>query len=87
MFGCLGLEGKKGRDSVNTTGMDQGRRYCLMFCTTQWMQRHTTSHLVYNMRRDFQWGSGGREAEACTPPDALHTTWCIAHHLVHCLEH
>ena len=65
MFGCLGLEGKKGRDSVNTTGMDQGRRYCLMFCTTQWMQRHTTSHQENKIRDIFSGGQvAGRQKPA-----------------------
>ena len=39
-----------------------------MFCTTQWMQRHTTSHLE-TKNRVLQWGSGGWVAEACTPPN------------------
>jgi len=42
-----------------------------VFCTTQWMQRRTTSHLNNRMREDFWWGSGGWEAEACTPPEVL----------------
>jgi len=37
------------------------RKGCfLVFCTTQWMQRHTTSHIENKTREAFQWGSGGR---------------------------
>jgi hypothetical protein len=34
------------------------------------MQRYTTPHLENKAREAFQWGSGGWEAEACTPPEA-----------------
>ena len=42
-----------------------------MFCTTQWMQRHTTPHLENKNKRNFSGGSGCWEAEACAPPGVL----------------
>ena len=42
-----------------------------MFSTTQWTQKHTTSHLENKIREMFQWGSGGWEVEACTSPGVL----------------
>jgi len=45
-----------------------------VFCTIQWMQRHTTSHLNNTnkkIREVHQWGSGGWDAEACTPAGVL----------------
>jgi hypothetical protein len=32
---------------------------------------HNTSHLENKKRKVFQWGSGGREAEACTQPETV----------------
>jgi hypothetical protein len=43
----------------------------LVFCTTQWVKRYTTSQLDIKNRKAFQWGSGGWKAEACTPPGVL----------------
>jgi hypothetical protein len=40
---------------------------CFVFCTTQWMQRHTTSHMKNKNRRSFSVG----EAKACTSPGVL----------------
>jgi hypothetical protein len=45
---------------------------CFVFCTTQWMQRHTTSHLENKIKKCFSVGIrwlGGR---------SLHTTRGIA---------
>jgi len=43
-----------------------------VFCTTRWLQRHTTSHLEHINKINFvQWRSGGWKAEACTPPGVV----------------
>jgi hypothetical protein len=43
-------EKKKNADSVNTTGMDR-KGCCSVFCTTQWMQRHTIACLEQNKNK------------------------------------
>jgi hypothetical protein len=35
------------------------------------MERHTISHLENKRGKALQWGSGGWEAEACTPLGVL----------------
>ena len=67
---CLWKDKKKNADILNTTGMDQ-EGCCFVFCTTQWMQKHKTSHLDNKSWKAFQWDLGGWEAEACTPPGVL----------------
>jgi len=70
---CFDQEAKEKKrqiaDSLNTTAWIKNGG-CFVFCTTQWMQRHT-SHLENKRGEAFQWGSGGWEAEACTPPGVL----------------
>jgi hypothetical protein len=48
----------KNTDTVNT----MGKFFC---CTVQWLQLVGGS---IPPKEGFQWGSGGWEAEACTPP-------------------
>jgi hypothetical protein len=42
-----------------------------VFCTAQWLQKYTTYPPKKGRRELIQWGSGGWEAEACTPPGVL----------------
>jgi hypothetical protein len=61
---------EKNADSVNTIGIRKGCRF--VFCTTQWMQKHTKTHLEGENRMGFSVGIrwlGGM---------GLHTTRSIA---------
>jgi hypothetical protein len=48
-------EKNKNADSVNITGMER-KGCCFVLCTTQWMQRHTTSDLENKNKRSFSVG-------------------------------
>jgi hypothetical protein len=59
-------------DSVNTLAMAWIRkRCCFVFCTAQWSAETQNPTWRIKLGKAFQWGSGGWEAEVCTPPGVL----------------
>jgi hypothetical protein len=67
---CNEMKKKKNADSINTTGMDLER---MLSCVLHHLMDAKTQHPTWwmKLREAFQWGSGGWEAEACTPPGVL----------------
>jgi hypothetical protein len=70
-YGARTFTGMAGlTDSVNTT---HGLGKDVVLCSAPPNGSKDTQHSTWRIKigEAFQWGSGGREAEACTPPGLL----------------